>query len=263
MSWVAVALAVGQAIYGKHQQDKANREAKKIRKEDQKLIDEQRERQKSLDAFGRPFLDRAGQNYGLVENYLRQVASGNRELTEQALAPQINQASDLYRGSVAAQRNVNPRSGANAAMAGQMGQQFQGGINNMLFGARTDAMNQLGTLAGNQATLGLGAMGQGAGLTNSMLQYGLQARDQMFNQGMMAGQAAMGQWDYWTRMGMNAYNNYQNRRQAPGASTYQTTNFGQPGGDLSTFGKGSTLGFGGTTPGSTYSGSTNIYGKSS
>jgi hypothetical protein len=263
MTWVAVGMGLASMAYGEFSNRRAKKEAEKGQKEDQKYLDTQLEQQKQLtDMFGRPLVQQGMQNMNSAQGILQQMASGDRSLTQQAMAPQINQMTDMMRGGVQAQRGLMPRGGMSASQAGGMNQQLQGNINNMLFGARTNAIGQLAQLGGNQASLGLGAMGQGAGLTNNMLQYGLNARNQMFNQGMAAGAGAMGQADYLTRMGMMAYNNYQNRQTAPSPYTVNQQSQFKPGGDLGTWGQGSTLGFG-RGVGSTYSNSSNIYGKSS
>lgn len=258
MTWVAVSLAVHAAIQGEKARREGNKQRKRDKIEDDKLMAEQKGRQQKLDAFGQPLLQQGQQNMESVQDYLRRLSSGDRGLTEQAMAPNINAMTDQFRGSVSAQRSMNPR-GSNAAQSGMLNQQLNSGVNNMLFGARTGAMDSLSQLGSNQATLGLSAMGQGAGLTNSMLQYGLNARGQMFNQGMMAGQASGG---YAAGL-QGIYNAWPRNNSLPASNPSPYTSSMQPnqiGGNLDTFGKGSTLGFGGQTPGSTYSPSNNPYG---
>lgn len=153
---------------------------------------QQKERQTQLDAFGRPMLQDGNQNLGIVQDYLRRLASGDRSLTMETLAPEINAMTQGQQGATSMQRSLMPRGGMGAAASAQLPYQLQGNINNLVFGARPNAMAQLGQLGGNQASLGLGAMGQGAGLTNNMLQYGLNARNQSMQEGMAMGQGIGG-----------------------------------------------------------------------
>lgn len=190
MPFTAMAIAALGATVGT-----ALRQKKREKKQDSIMAEQlaqQQARQAQFDALGRPLFDQGKGNMDLVQQYLRSLASGDRNLTMQTMAPQINTMSDTYRGSVAAQRSLSPRGGTTAANAADLPRQHQSDINNMLFGVRPEAMNQLGQLGSNQASLGLGAMGQGAGLTNSMLQYGLESRRQMLEQGMALGQGIGG-----------------------------------------------------------------------
>jgi hypothetical protein len=262
MTWVNAAIAVYGLYEGNRQRRAGERERRDQKAQDEQIQQQQQQRVGRYDSLALPMIQSGTQNMNTVQSYLQRLASGDRSLTEQTLAPQINQMTDQFRGGVAAQRNLMPRGGAGAAQSSMLGQQLQGGINNMMFGARAGAIGQLGQLGANQTSLGLGAMGQGAGLTNSMLQYGLDARNQQFNQGMAAGQGFMGMLDMAGRL----YNQYATPKTAPNPQTPQQQQQPQgwlPGGDLSAWGKGSMLGFGGGSPAGTYSSSNNIYGRSS
>lgn len=188
LGWIqAVAAAVSAlaSLYGAYAGNKAS---KKGLKAQQDALNEQKKRASMFDGYGHDMLGEGKQNLDMVQNYLRSLVSGDRGLTEQAVAPEINSLTDQFRGSVAAQRNMYPRGGTTAAASASLPQQYQGQVNNLIFGVRPRASEQLGTLGSNQSSLGLGAMGQGAGLTNSMLDFGLRSRDQMFNQGAQTGQ---------------------------------------------------------------------------
>jgi hypothetical protein len=188
MSWgmtIAAVVSAGAAAYGSH---KAGKEADKLKKQQQPLIDAQKKQLTDLQPFGKSFLQQGQANTDIVQNYLRQMASGNRNTTMQALAPEINAATQGQQGAVTAQRSLFPRGGQSASQAAQQPYQFQGMLNNLMFAQRPQAMQQLAQLGGNQASLGLGAYGQGAGLTNNMLNYGLNAQQQMFGQGAAIGQ---------------------------------------------------------------------------
>jgi hypothetical protein len=181
----AAVIGAGATVYGAHQ---ANKQAQKLRNQQQPLIDLQKQQLADLQPFGKSFLQQGQANTDIVQNYLRQLASGNRNTTMQALAPEINAATQGQQGAVAAQRGLFPRGGQTASQAAQTPYQFQGMLNNLMFAQRPQAMQQLAQLGGNQASLGLGAFGQGAGLTNNMLNYGLNAQQQMFGQGAAIGQ---------------------------------------------------------------------------
>lgn len=259
------AAGIGAQIGSARRQNRQAREAEQMTRE---AMDRQNEQQQRFDALGRPMVEQGQQNTDIVQQYLRRLASGDRSLTMQELAPNINSMLEQSRGAVAAQRNMMPRGGAQAAASAHIPQQLQGNINNLMFGARSDAMNRLGTLGNNQVSLGLGAMGQGAGLTNSMLQYGLQAREQAFNQGMQSGQGMVGYLDFINRM----FQQYR-ANSTPNAGMPTSAN-AMPSNQLANFGQGSMLGFGGRAPqstaatqsgqGSTYSlyNSNNVYGGS-
>lgn len=182
---IAAVVSAGAAAYGQH---KANKDAKALRKQQQPLIDLQKQNLQTLQPFGQQLLGQGQGNMDIVQSYLRKLASGDRNLTMQTLAPEINTMAGQQLGSVSAARNLFPRGGANTAATANLPFQLQGNINNMMFGARSQANQQLGQLGGNQASLGLSALGQGSGLTNNMLNYGLNAQGQMFNQGAQIGQ---------------------------------------------------------------------------
>jgi len=182
---IPAVIAAAAAVYGQH---KASKEADKLRKQQQPLIDLQKQQAQELQPFGKSFLQQGQANTDIVQNYLRRLASGDRNLTMETLAPEINAATQGQQGAVTAQRNLFPRGGQSASAAAQQPYQFQGMLNNLMFAQRPQAMSQLAQLGGNQASLGLGAYGQGAGLTNNMLNYGLNAQQQMFGQGAAIGQ---------------------------------------------------------------------------
>ena len=207
MMWVGIAgiaANVGMGIYGNQQ---AKKSADKLKKQQQPLIDQQLAASKMLQPYGQGMMSQGKGNMDMVQQYLQRMASGDRNLMQQSLAPEINGMTQAAQGSVANARSLYPRSGGSAAAAAQLPYQLQGGINNLMFGARPQAMQQLAQLGGNQSSLGLSAMGQGSGLTNNMLQYGLQAQNQMFNQGSQIGQGMssmvtpMLQWYMMNRQG--------------------------------------------------------------
>ena len=181
----AGALSAGATAYGSHQ---ANKNARQLKNQQQPLVDQQMANLKFLQPYGEQLANQGQGNMGLVQDYLRKLMSGDRGLTMQTLAPEINALTQQYQGATSAARGMYPRGGQTASQAAQLPYQLQGNINNLLFSARPQAAQQLGTLGSNQASLGLGALGQGGGLTNSMLGYGLQAQNQMFGQGAAIGQ---------------------------------------------------------------------------
>lgn len=211
MTWVGTALAIYGAYEGNRQRRAGQREMREQDEKNDQMIAEQRARQQQLDGIAAPWMSQGNQNMNMFQSHLRQIAGGDPAQTMQALAPNINGMIQQSQGAVAAQRNLMPRGGMGAAAGAQIPQQLQGGINNMMMGARQNAMGQLGQLGANQLSLGLGAMGQGAGLTNSMLQYGLDARNQQFQQGMQAGQGMVGYLDFINRTYQQGMNNWNNR----------------------------------------------------
>lgn len=185
MAFIPALIGLAAAIYGQHQ---ANKQADKLRNQQQPLLDQEKQNLGFLQPFGQQMAQQGQGNMGMVQNYLQRLMSGDRNLTMQTLAPEINSLTQGYQGATSAARGMFPRGGQTASQAAQLPYQMQGNINNLLFSARPQAAQQLGQLGGNQASLGLGALGQGAGLTNNMLNYGLNAQQQMFGQGAQIGQ---------------------------------------------------------------------------
>lgn len=180
-----IVAAVVSGIFAKQQADK-NRQ--QLQKTQQPFLDLQKQNLQFLQPYGQQLAQSGMGNLNEVQSYLQRLMSGDRGLTMQTLAPEINSLTQQYQGSVGAARGLYPRGGQTASQAAQLPYQMQGNINNLLFSARPQAAQQLGQLGSNQASLGMGALGQGGGLTNSMLNYGLNAQNQMFGQGMQIGQ---------------------------------------------------------------------------
>lgn len=218
MPWV-VPLVV--AAYGAYASNKARQRAGDEAKKAQSRQDEM---MNQFLPYGKDMLGTGKENMGLVQAYLRNQLSGDRGLTMQTVAPEINAMSDQARGSVAAQRSAMPRGGMGAAAGADTNRQLQSGINNLLFSVRPRAAEQLAQLGGNQSSLGLGAMGQGVGLTNSMLQYGLDARNQQMMQGQSAGQGMGG----LMQLAMMYMNNRPNNQTATSPYGPQSPNWTSP-----------------------------------
>lgn len=180
MAWIPAVIAGVQALYGAYEGNKARQQAKD---QDKAAIAAQKDQLAAFQPYGQSLMKSGQGNMDIVQQYLRRLASGDRGLTEQTLAPEINSMAGAQQNSVGAQRNLYPRGGMAASQAANLPYQLQGNINNLMFQSRPQAMSQLGQLGSNQSSLGLGALGQGAGLTNSMLNYGLQSRQQMFDLG--------------------------------------------------------------------------------
>lgn len=187
--WGAVIATIASAAYGGYSANKARQRAKDEAKKAQARQDEL---MKMFLPYGKDMLGRGKENMGLVESYWRPQLSGDRGRTMQAVAPEINAMTDQARGSVSAARMGAPRGGASAAAGADIPRQLQSGVNNLLFSVRPQAAQNLAQLGGNQSSLGLGALGQGAGLTNSMLQYGLDSRQLAMQQGQALGQGLSG-----------------------------------------------------------------------
>lgn len=226
MAWIPAVIGAVATLYGQHQ---ANKNAKDLRNQQQPLLDNQMELMKMLQPYGQQFLGQGQDAMGFVKGYLEKLASGNRELTSQAVAPEINTLTRQQQGSVATQRGLFPRGGTTASQASQLPQQLQGNINNLLFSVRPQAMSQLGQLGGNMASIGSGLLGQSGGLTNSMLNYGLNAQQQMFGQGQQIGQGVsslIGPFMQYMMMN-NAQRGNLNPNATPGAGWTNPNIFGQ------------------------------------
>jgi len=185
--------------------------SKRSDKQNKRMLDAQvaaqQERQKMLDQYGNPLMQQGGQNMGMVQNILRSRAAGNRQQLTQEFAPQINAMSAGQQGATQALRSQYGRGGQSASQAGMLPYQLQGNVNNMMYQGRNDAIGALGTLGNNQQSLGLQALGMGGGLTNSMLQYGLDARQLSMQQGQMLGQGVGGLGNMFMQYMMSRGNN--------------------------------------------------------
>lgn len=185
LPWIASLVGTAAGLYG---QNKANQNAKSLRNSQQPFVDQQLQNMQFLAPYGQQMAQSGQQNMGMVQSYLRNLMSGDRGLTMQTMAPEINNLTQQYQGAIQAQRSQMPRGGTSAGQAGNLGTQLQGNINNLLFSARPMASQQLAGLGSQQSSLGLGALGGAGGLTNNMLNYGLNAQQQMFGQGQQIGQ---------------------------------------------------------------------------
>ncbi len=182
---IAGVLGAGASVYGAN---KAKQSAKSLKNQQQPLVNQQLANMGLLSQYAQGVLPQSSQNLNMVQSYLRNMMSGDRATTLSTLAPEINNLTQQYQGAVQSQRSQLPRGGTSASAAGQLPYQLQGNINNLLFSARPQAAQQLGALGSQQASLGLGALGGAGGLTNNMLNYGLNAQNQMFGQGQAIGQ---------------------------------------------------------------------------
>ncbi len=209
MAGIGVALGIASLGVGVAGAMNAKKSAKKAEKQNQTMIDAQMQRQKDFDAVGKPMLQAGQQGVETVAQYLQRLASGDRNTVGEAVAPELNAMTQAQQGSVAASRSMYPRGGS-AAAASQAPYALQGQQNNLLFQARQAGIAGLGNLRQNQVSQGLSAMGQGAGLTNSLLQFGLDARRQQFAEGQAIGQGIGGSLDFAQQMFSNA-----NSRQQP------------------------------------------------
>ena len=245
MSYVAMALAVYGAYESNRSRRAGNRQMEADRKQTDAQLAEQRQRQAILDRFGQPLTEHGMQNLNMVQSRLRTLVGGDRNMMTQQVADEINALNEQSRGAVQAQRNLMPRGGMGAAASANIPDQNQAAINNLLFQSRRDATQQLGALGTNQAQLGLGALGSAAGLSNNMLDFGLRSRDQMFQQGMAAGQGYMGALQGLGQAWGSAYSAW-NTPKTPPATTNPSSMPNQN--ILNNFGQGSTLGFGRTSP---------------
>jgi hypothetical protein len=186
--WIQAVVGLAQLALAAKAQKDAKKAAKKAQAADAAAMAKQEERASKLDALGRPLMDGGKDNLDIVQQYLRRMAGGDRAATMQALAPELNAVSEQFRGSAMAQRGMFPRGGMGPAATADLARQQQSQVNNLIFGARPQAINQLSQLGSGQAQLGLGVMGAGAGLSNNMLDYGLQSRQQMYNWGRDSGE---------------------------------------------------------------------------
>lgn len=186
MAWIApIAASIIGGIMSKQQSDKNRRQG-------QPLLDMQMQNAKELQPWAKQFLEQGAGAQGAVGNYYQKLLSGNRTDAMQAMAPEINSINSQNMGMVNASRELSPRGGMSSAQSSMIPWQNRGAVNNLLFSVRPMAAQGLGQLGGNMVSQGLGAMGLGSGMTNSMLNYGLQARQQNFDQGQQIGGALGG-----------------------------------------------------------------------
>lgn len=183
MDW----LGLGNLLLGGWGMLESKKAAKDAKNQSQPLIDEQLKMLKALGPIGQELLG-YGRGANPLIDRMQQMGMGQGPAIDQYLAPLVNQMTQQQAGAVSAQRSQYPRGGQTASQTAQLPYQLQGNIANMKFQTMGDMLTRALQARQNQTSQGLAAMGQGAGLTNSMLDYGLNARAQQFNQGMAAGQ---------------------------------------------------------------------------
>lgn len=111
---------------------------------------------------GRAATGQGLQDLGTSGNFFRRLASGNRVAATQAMAPQINaatQQADAQRRQEAALGTA--RGGGTAGLNQTADTNRLASIDNMLFGAQTGAAGELANVGRTEAGIGLGETGQG------------------------------------------------------------------------------------------------------
>lgn len=201
MAWVwPIASAIIGAIASKHNTDKQEESTRDLRGMELQNM-------KDLGPWAKQFLQQGAGAVTPAMNYYQRLLSGNRQDMMQAVAPEINSMNAQSTGLVNAQREMMPRGGMSTAQTSMIPWQNRGAINNLLFSVRPQAASALGQLGGNMISQGLGAMGLGSGMTNSMLNYGLNARQQNFDQGQSIGSAFGGAYQNYLLSQMMNNNN--------------------------------------------------------
>lgn len=96
--------------------------------------------------YGQEFQATAFPGFQAAENYYQRLASGNPNLVNQAVAPQVNQINQQYEGRVQAAKKDLSRGGAQGDLTGQLENQQAGQIANLKTGAVASAIPALANL---------------------------------------------------------------------------------------------------------------------
>lgn len=230
-------VAVGSALYGAHQQNKA-------RQKQDDLTKKELANQQEVQGYGKNLLNQGQQGIGPSLNYYTSMLANPREST----APEQNRISSLYAGQAANVRNQSPRGGYSLGAAESMRGQQRSAQEGVIQQGRPMAASALSNMSMGLSGLGMQGYGMGSGILGNVFNQGLAAREQQFNQGSQIGQGLF-----------NAYQGYLLNRatNTPGGSGTQQlpTSSGQglyaPGYQPGNFNPGGT-----SAPSNLYSGTT-------
>ena len=121
----------------------------------------------ALEKQGQATMASGTADLGTSGNFFRDLMSGNRAATTQAMAPQINAVEAQGDAQRRQQAALGTARGGGAAGVNQQAQnQRMAQIDNMLFGAQTGAAKEVGDIGRTEAGVGLSQTGQGLGFEN-------------------------------------------------------------------------------------------------
>lgn len=167
MTWAAVAVGAVGAGATLIQNNKAQKNASKLGKEQDRLYGIQADTATKLQPYALDFYDRSKTAYDPAAGYYRAVAGGDRSRLMSALSPELSSIGRRYGSLITASRDLNPRGGASASyntdLAYRAGDEQQALINQ----ERQSAYGNLAKLAGVAGTLGAGAAGTSIDAGNS------------------------------------------------------------------------------------------------
>lgn len=136
-----------------------------------------------LGGFGTEQLKQGAANLQMPVGYFSRLAGGNRASALQSLSPELTALDQSDRSSMGAAAELAPRGGGSGDFYSRMPFRRNAQTQNLLFGARSNAMTQLAGIGQNQQQMGLNAISGGQAGNMGLLNFGLQRNNQQFQQG--------------------------------------------------------------------------------
>lgn len=179
MTWAAIAVGVigaGASVYSSHQ-------AKKKSSQQKAMEAQQYGFGTQLGDFGTKQIEQGSANLQMPVGYFSRMAGGNRATALQSLSPELTALDQSDRSSMGAAAELAPRGGGSGDFYSRMPFRRNAQTQNLLFGARSNAMTQLAGIGQNQQQMGLNAISGGQAGNMGLLNFGLARNSQQFQQG--------------------------------------------------------------------------------
>ncbi len=175
---VAIPALIGAAstVYGAH-------EAQKQEEKNRGLMGQGQNLYAGVHSAGNQLLGQGQQGIGSGLNYYTGMLTDPRAAT----APEQNRISSMFAGQANNVRNMYPRGGFGPSAAMNLRNQEMGARENVVQQGRPMAAQALTGLGTNAASMGLQAYGMGGGMLNNIMNAGLNANQQQYQQGQGLG----------------------------------------------------------------------------
>lgn len=173
-------LGLGTSIFGYKQ-------ARDAAKKQEELADRQLSLYESARPYAEQFLSQGASAISPVLNYYGRRLSGDRYITQEAMAPELNDINQRYSGSAAVSRGLYPRGGMAPNAAQEMRNRQNAELTNAMLKARPMAAQALASFAPQVAGLGFQGLGMGAGIYGNVAGNLLASNDQQLRAGQGIG----------------------------------------------------------------------------
>lgn len=171
MTWGGVAMGAGTIIAG-YMGSQAAKKASKPTKSQAAIEAQMAENLKQTSPIGLDFLKQGQMNMKTFNDFYRKLASGDRSGAMALLAPQLRMADQQNASALGSDLSLNPRGGGSAErrLAGM--DALKGQREDSFINLRSGAMDTLGAMGGEMASMGGSLLGQtnngGLGLLGAM-----------------------------------------------------------------------------------------------